>query len=152
MLDRQKQTQQEVIKALKSYPAGLCVGGSITSDNAQKFLNAGARQVIISSYVFTKGKLNLKRLQKIVRTIGKENLILDLSCKKNSKTYFVAINRWQTLTNFKITKKNLEILSKYCSEFLIHSIDKEGKKEGIELGIWRCPLTTIPSRDCEVVL
>ena len=81
MLDKQKQTRQEALKALKAFPKGLCVGGGITINNATKFLNAGAWRVIISSYIFTERKLNRKRLQKLVKIIGKENLILDLSCK-----------------------------------------------------------------------
>jgi len=132
MLDKQKQTQREALKALKAFPKGLCVGGGITINNAKGFLNAGARRVIISSYIFTDKNLNQKRLQKLANTIGKENLIFDLSCKKIGKTHFVAINRWQTLTNLKITVPNLSMLSKYCDEFLIHSIDREGKRQGID--------------------
>lgn len=132
MLDKQKQTKQEALGALRAFPKGLCVGGGITANNAKKFLDAGAQRIIISSYIFTKRKLNWKRLRKLANAAGKENIILDLSCKKISGAYFVAINRWQILTNLKITIKNLKLLSKYCGEFLIHSIDQEGKRQGID--------------------
>lgn len=132
MLDKQRQTQQEALRALKTFPKGLRVGGGITAKNAKRFLDAGAQKIIVSSYIFTGGELNWRRLWKLVNTVGKENIILDLSCKKISNAYFVVINHWQTLTNLKLTIKNLKMLSKYCSEFLIHSVDKEGKRQGID--------------------
>ena len=38
----------------------------------------------------------------------------------------------QTLTNMQINPKTLNLLAKYCSEFLIHAVDKEGKQSGID--------------------
>ncbi len=135
MLDRTPETKQEALQSLKSFPNGLQIGGGITDQNAKEFLNAWASHVIVSSYIFENGKLSYEKLEKLIAITGKDRLVLDLSCRKKDDKYIVVIDRWQTFTNFEITIKNLKILSKYCSEFLIHGVDSEGKKQGIEKGL-----------------
>ena len=39
----------------------LQVGGGINPSNAQKYIDAGASHVIVTSYVFTDGTLNMAR-------------------------------------------------------------------------------------------
>lgn len=41
-------------------------------------------------------------------------------------------DRWQTFTNEKVNASLLETLAGYCAEFLVHGVDVEGKKQGIE--------------------
>ena len=41
-------------------------------------------------------------------------------------------DRWQRETAVQITPDLLDELSAYCDEFLIHAVDVEGKKGGIE--------------------
>jgi phosphoribosylformimino-5-aminoimidazole carboxamide ribotide isomerase len=38
--------------ALRSYPSGLQIGGGINAGNAEKWLEAGASHVIVTSYLF----------------------------------------------------------------------------------------------------
>ena len=68
--------------ALAAYPGGLQVGGGITADNAQEYLDAGASHVIVTSWIFPDGKLDRERLERLSKTVGKEHLVLDLSCKR----------------------------------------------------------------------
>jgi phosphoribosylformimino-5-aminoimidazole carboxamide ribotide isomerase len=117
--------ESAAINALQTYPQGMQIGGGITSSNYNKFLDLGASAIIVTSYIFPDGSLSLKRLKEF----PKEKLVIDLSCKDMC----VAINRWQTITDFKITKDNLEMLAEYCSEFLIHATAVEGKKAGMDL-------------------
>lgn len=124
--------------ALAAYPGGLQVGGGITADNALEYLNAGASHVIVTSWIFPDGKLDRERLERLSQTVGKERLVLDLSCKRVSDPedanprWKIATNRWQTLIDIEITAETLEDLSRYCDEFLIHAADVEGKQQGMD--------------------
>lgn len=122
-------------EALAAYPGGLQVGGGITNENAQQYLDAGASHVIVTSYLFVDGKLDKDRLEAIFKVTGKKHLVLDLSCKRTSSNpprWNVATNRWQTLTPTEITAESLKELANYCDEFLIHAADVEGKQQGMD--------------------
>lgn len=118
--------------ALETYPGGLQVGGGITPENASQFLAWGASHVIVTSYVFQDGMVHYDRIRELMNLIGKEHLVLDLSCRKRLGEYYIVTNRWQTFTEVKLTKETLDELSCYCDEFLIHAVDVEGKANGIE--------------------
>ena len=140
---------EAALAALASYHGGLQIGGGITVDNAQQWLNAGASHVIVTSALFdADGKLQHRVLHELEERIGTRHLVLDLSCRRTGKGWTVAMNRWQTLTELEITPATLDALSSHCAEFLIHAADVEGKCNGIDrelvelLGSWRgCPMT-----------
>ena len=143
-----EETKRQALEALRAYPGGLQVGGGITPVNAMEFIHAGASHVIVTSYVFKDGVIHFDRLENLVKTVGKEHLVLDLSCRKTKDGYMVVTDRWQKMTREKVDADLLEKLSEYCDEFLIHAVDVEGKAEGIEqevaeiLGKWgKCPMT-----------
>ncbi len=118
--------------ALKAYPGGLQIGGGVSINNAASYLKDGASHVIITSWVFQGGNLDIERLSGLVKAIGKEKLVLDLSCRKRGNDYFVVTDRWQKFTNMAINRKNLEKLAAYCAEFLVHAVDVEGLCRGID--------------------
>jgi phosphoribosylformimino-5-aminoimidazole carboxamide ribotide isomerase len=128
--------------ALRAYPGGLQMGGGITPENASEFLDAGASHVIVTSYVFREGKIDCERLGSLVKTVGKERLVLDLSCRKRDGEYWVVTDRWQCFTELRVCKETLEQLAGHCAEFLVHGVDVEGRQTGIEtelvdiLGEW----------------
>ena len=141
-------TKRQALLALSTYPGGMQVGGGITPENASDFLEAGASHVIVTSYVFKDGRIHFERLQKLAETVGREHLVLDVSCRRRGNDYIVVTDRWQKLTEQKLDEKLLETLSGYCDEFLIHAVDVEGKANGIEtnlvssLGSWEgVPIT-----------
>ena len=125
-------TKAQAKKALAAYPGGLQIGGGIRPDNAMEFLEAGASHVIVTSYVFQDGRILYDRLDTLKRIVGKEHLVLDVSCRRVGEDYFVVTDRWQKLTDEKVTTELLNRLSQYCDEFLIHAVDVEGKNRGIE--------------------
>ncbi len=134
--------------ALTRYPGGLQVGGGIDADNAAAWLNAGASHVIVTSWVFTGGRIRMSRLAALTRRIGRSRLVLDLSCRRRGDDYYVATDRWQTFTDEAVTHELLDRLAGYCDEFLIHAVDVEGRCAGIEtslaayLGRWEgLPIT-----------
>lgn len=141
-------TKEQALSALRAYPGGLQIGGGITPNNATEFLEAGASHVIVTSYVFENGKIHYDRLHELVNAVGKEHLVLDMSCKKVGDNYLVVTDRWQKLTDEVVDIALLDRLCEYCDEFLIHAVDVEGKAEGIEkelvslLGTWgKRPMT-----------
>ncbi len=135
-------TRAQALKALAAYPNGLQIGGGVTVDNAQSYLEAGASHVIVTSYVFREGRIDMENLEKLCTAVGKEHLVLDLSCRMRDGQYYIVTDRWQTFTNEVVGKDTLNFLGNYCDEFLIHAVDVEGMKQGIEknlvelLGEW----------------
>ncbi len=119
-------------EALEAWPQGLQVGGGINLENAKYWLEAGASHVIVTSWVFHNGILDLIRLKKLVSLIGRKRLVLDLSCRWKKDGYYVVTDRWQKFTSLQITAEQLEHLANYCDEFLIHAVDVEGKSMGID--------------------
>lgn len=118
--------------ALSEYPGGLQIGGGITAENAKQFLDYGASHVIVTSYVFSDGIINYDRLDALVQAVGKEHIVLDLSCRKKENQYYIVTDRWQKFTNEVISKETIEKLQDYADEFLIHAVDVEGKANGVE--------------------
>lgn len=124
--------REQAISALKEYPEGLQIGGGITAENAAGFLNAGASHVIVTSYVFQNGTFQKENLEKLKQAVGREHIVLDLSCRKRNGEYYIVTNRWQTFTEVKLEREVLEKLAGECDEFLIHGVDVEGKSSGVE--------------------
>ena len=125
-------TKAQALLALQEYPGGLQVGGGITADNAREFIEKGASHVIVTSYVFKDGQINYENLEKLVSAVGKEHVVLDLSCRLKEDGYYIVTDRWQKVTKEKMNLETLESLSEYCDEFLIHAVDVEGKASGVE--------------------
>jgi phosphoribosylformimino-5-aminoimidazole carboxamide ribotide isomerase len=119
-------------KALAVYPGGLQVGGGIDCANAREWLDAGAAQLILTSYIFADGELKQKRLDEIFKVTGRDKLVLDLSCRLKDGKYYIVTDRWQKFTNCEVNANTLKRLAGYCTEFLIHAVDVEGKQAGID--------------------
>ena len=141
-------TKAQAMKALAVWPGGLQIGGGIHDENAEEFLRAGASQVIVTSFVFKDGQFKEENLNRLVHAVGKEQLVLDLSCRKKDDAYYIVTDRWQKFTDVRLTPAILDELSGSCAEFLIHAVDVEGKASGIEkelaeiLGSWgKIPVT-----------
>jgi phosphoribosylformimino-5-aminoimidazole carboxamide ribotide isomerase len=134
--------------ALAAWPQGFQLGGGVTADNAVMWLEAGAAAVIVTSWVFHDGAVDQSRLDLLVKKIGRRRLVLDLSCRRKGRDYYIVTNRWQTFTREKISLKLLDRLSGCCAEYLIHAVDVEGRCQGVEqplvrlLGRWHgLPIT-----------
>ncbi|KAI3871099.1 hypothetical protein MKX03_024116 [Papaver bracteatum] len=95
--------------------SGLQIGGGINSDNALSYLHEGASHVIVTSYVFNNGQMELERLKDLVRVNGK---------------YAVVTDRWQKFSDLYVDQQTLDFLATYADEFLVHGVDVEGKRLG----------------------
>ncbi|MGA2749769.1 MAG: phosphoribosylformimino-5-aminoimidazole carboxamide ribotide isomerase [Verrucomicrobiota bacterium] len=121
--------------ALAAFPGGLQAGGGINPDNAPSFLQAGASHVIVTSWVFRGDHLDWDRLRLLSAAVGKNRLVLDLSCRKKDGDYFVVTNHWQKFTALKIQEDTLARLAEWCDEFLVHAADVEGLCRGVDLDL-----------------
>lgn len=142
------ETKSQAIRALKAYPNGLQIGGGITDENAAYFLNEGASHVIVTSFVFRDGHIAYDNLDRLEKAVGKDKIVLDISCRKKEGMYYIVTDRWQTFTDEEISLALFEKLALHCDEFLLHAVDREGKAEGIDedlvtlLGKWdKNPIT-----------
>src|SRR5450631_2246250 len=143
--------EAEARSALATFPGGLHIGGGVNAANARGWLDAGASHVIVTSWVFREGRVDWARLDELVKAIGKEKLVLDLSCRGKPLTwrdatlspsdgerdgvrgdYFVVTDRWQKFTELAVNEETLERFSGFCAEFLVHAVDVEGLCRGID--------------------
>ncbi|KAL0844371.1 hypothetical protein Bca101_017617 [Brassica carinata] len=132
MLGADPLSQAAAFGALHAYPGGLQVGGGINAENCLNYIEEGASHVIVTSYVFNNGKLDLERLKDLVKIVGKQRLILDLSCRKKDGRYAIVTDRWQKFSDVLVDEESLEFLGEFADEFLVHGVDVEGKKLGID--------------------
>ena len=102
----------------------------MTADTADKYLQAGASHVIVTSYVFKDGEVQFDVLEQLSTQVSKDRLVLDLSCRRRTADgpYYVVTNKWTKFTDLAVTPDSLQRLSQYCAEFLVHAVDVEGKQ------------------------
>ncbi|MCR5580304.1 MAG: phosphoribosylformimino-5-aminoimidazole carboxamide ribotide isomerase [Pseudobutyrivibrio sp.] len=122
----------EALNALKAYPGGMQYGGGVDDINANEYIQAGASHVIVTSYVFNDGRVDYDALKRISSAVGREHLVLDLSCTRIDDKFFIVTDRWQKVSKEIITYNFLDRLADYCDEFLIHAADVEGRGSGID--------------------
>lgn len=128
-----EENNRVAIEALKAWPKHLQIGGGINDTNAKYWIQQGADKVIVTSWLFPKGRFDKSRLERISQLVGKEHLVVDLSCRRNTEgQWVVAINKWQTLTQVVLSRETFELFERYCSEFLVHAADVEGLCKGID--------------------
>lgn len=125
--------RQQAFDALKAASGDFSLGGGVNPENADIYLQAGAYSVIVTSYVFSDGRFNQKHLDEMVRAVGKEHLILDLSCREKDGAYYIVTDRWQKFTDVQLNVDVFRQLSSSCTEFLVHGVDAEGKQRGPRL-------------------
>ncbi|HEY3664903.1 MAG TPA: phosphoribosylformimino-5-aminoimidazole carboxamide ribotide isomerase, partial [Polyangiaceae bacterium] len=124
--------EQSALAALAAYPGGMQLGGGVNLDNAPRWLDAGASQVIVTSWLFQAGQVDFERLASLERKIGKQRLVIDLSCRRRGDDYWVVTDRWQTFTDVRVSAETLGRLAEACDEFLVHAVDVEGLCRGID--------------------
>jgi len=124
--------------ALAAYPNGLQIGGGINPDNAAWWLEQGASHVVVTSFLFENGAFSPARLEAMTEAVGKDRLVVDVSCRRDSSgAYYVATNRWQTVTATRLDAALFQFFEPACAEFLVHAADVEGKCEGVDTELVR---------------
>ena len=119
-------TRSAALEALHAEPGDFSLGGGVTPENAQDYLDAGAS-------VFSDGLFNRHHLDQMVSAAGKKHLILDLSCRRKNDGFYIVTDRWQKWSDVRLSVQVLRRLSEFCDEFLIHGVDTEGRQSGPQL-------------------
>lgn len=122
----------QAAEALGVWRGALQIGGGVTAENAASFLDMGASHVIVTSYVFAGGVIRYDRLERLVSEIGKEHLVLDLSCRRRDGKYYVVTDRWQKYTSQPLDESLFRSLGSFCDEFLVHAVNVEGTGTGVD--------------------
>ena len=136
------------LAALRAFPGGMQVGGGVTPASAPALLAAGASHVVVTSFVFREGRIDWARLDELVAAVGRERLVLDLSARKRRRAdagaagaaadaaaafeYVVMTDRWKNWTEEAVTPALLASLRGKCAELLVHAVDVEGLRCGVE--------------------
>lgn len=129
--------EESALAALRTWPGHLQIGGGINTQNALFWLEQGASHVILTSWLFDGDQLSMDRVKEISALVGPKRLVIDLSCRKVGETWFVATNRWQTVTQTEVNAQLLVDLALYADEFLVHAADVEGLCKGMDLDLIR---------------
>ncbi|KAK4123817.1 Phosphoribosylformimino-5-aminoimidazole carboxamide ribotide isomerase [Parathielavia appendiculata] len=128
--------QDAARESLAAWPGGLQVGGGINDSNAKEWIDAGAEKVIITSFLFPNGTFSQARLDSVLAALDgdRNKLVIDLSCRRHGggDRWFVAMDKWQTITDMEVCEESIKELEPYCSEFLIHAADNEGLQRGVD--------------------
>jgi phosphoribosylformimino-5-aminoimidazole carboxamide ribotide isomerase len=127
-----EEDRRQAFSAFATFEGGLQAGGGIDPLTASDFLDAGASHVIATSFLFKDGVLSERHLDELVSAVGKERLVIDLSTRKQNGVYKIVCDRWQTFTSLEFSKETLYELSGSCAEFLVHAVDNEGKRLGLD--------------------
>lgn len=134
---------EAAINALQAWPGKMQIGGGINISNGKKWIELGASKIIVTSWLFPdQVDLNWERLRCLSEDVGKDKLVVDISCKTVGNGWRVAINKWQTVTGCELNSNLLIQLSEFCDEILVHAADVEGLCNGIDeelvksLGEW----------------
>ena len=126
---------EAALSALATWPKGMQVGGGISAESAPRWIDSGASQVIMTSWLFVDGVLSHQHLDAAVRAVGRDRLVIDLSCRWRDGHYWVVSDRWQTFTDLRMDASTLQRLGSHCAEFLVHGVDVEGLAQGVDLDL-----------------
>ncbi|OAA55609.1 5-profar isomerase [Niveomyces insectorum RCEF 264] len=147
--------------ALAAWPGGLQVGGGIRDTNAAAWIAAGAAKVIVTSFLFeavavtdgsepandgttaaaaTTYRFSQARLEAKTAAPAHTASVSSSSSPSDDNDddnheWVVAINKWQTLTDMRLSAETIAQLAPYCSEFLVHAADVEGLQGGIDAAL-----------------
>ncbi len=136
MLSQTEKDKLLVREIFRRFPQIYSLGGGMNASNALKWLQWGAGKIIFSSFIFAPPLSELlKRLNELQAILKKDQMVIDLSCVKKKGKYFVAGKQWSGTTDLEINRENLNLLGRFAQEFLVHSVDLEGKKQGIDLNL-----------------
>ena len=84
-------------------------------------------------YDIQDGKIRYDRIHSLLEKVGREHLILDVSCRKKDGKYYIVTDRWQKFTEETIRPELLEKLAGCCQEMLVHAVNVEGTRSGVDI-------------------
>ena len=60
----------------------------------------------MTSYLFPDAKFSMRHLNAVLHVLKQDRskLVIDLSCRRQGAKWFVAMNKWQTLTDMELNE------------------------------------------------
>jgi len=121
------------MQARKRYKLKVRVGGGIrTVARALEITEWGADQIIIGSAAFREGKINLRFLRQLTKTLPPVRIVIALDTARG----LITINGWRR----KLTLRAENVVSQlepFCVAFLCTDVDREGTMTGANLDWFR---------------
>jgi phosphoribosylformimino-5-aminoimidazole carboxamide ribotide isomerase len=113
-------------RARRRYHMKVRVGGGIrTIARAKQLAKLGARQIIIGSAVFARGKINLKFLRALSRTVSRKKVVIALDTYRGK----ITTHGWRKAISLH-PQEVMTALEPYCAAFLCTDVDREGTLSG----------------------
>jgi phosphoribosylformimino-5-aminoimidazole carboxamide ribotide isomerase len=119
--------------ARKDFGRNVRVGGGIrTVARAQEIATWGARQIIVGSAVFEKGKVNSRFLKLLTKRVSRRRIIIALDTERGR----ITIHGWRKRLSLQ-AESVMPQLEPFCAGFLCTDVDREGTLSGANLDWFR---------------
>ncbi len=119
--------------ARKNFRMSVRVGGGIrTVSRAGEIARWGARQIIVGSAAFHKGKVNTGFLRQLAKKVRRKQIIIALDTARGN----ITIHGWRTRIALQ-AEKVMTQLEPFCAGFLCTDVDREGTMTGANLEWFR---------------
>jgi phosphoribosylformimino-5-aminoimidazole carboxamide ribotide isomerase len=116
-------------RARRKYKMKVRVGGGVrTVARARQLVKLGATQMIIGSAAFAGGKLNVRFLKSLTRTVACKQIVIALDTYKGK----ITTHGWRKSVALH-PQDVMRALEPYCSTFLCTDVDREGTLSGANL-------------------
>tara|TARA_B100001939_G_scaffold159643_1_gene137866 strand:- start:50 stop:817 length:768 start_codon:yes stop_codon:yes gene_type:complete len=110
----------------------VCVGGGIKSiEHIKALLECGADRVIVNSEVLR----NIKFIDQIVQTFGKQFLTVSIEAKKIGNEYYCMMDYGRENSNKTLSEWIRELNKCNVGEVIFNSIDNDGIENGFDLDL-----------------
>jgi phosphoribosylformimino-5-aminoimidazole carboxamide ribotide isomerase len=120
-------------RARKDFCMKVRVGGGIRSvARAQEILGWGARQVIVGSAAFQKGKVDTRFLKQLRKSVAQKHIIIALDTAGGE----ITIDGWRKRLSVR-AEQVMAHLEPFCTGFLCTDVDREGTMTGANLEWFR---------------
>ena len=112
----------------------LSVGGGIRNiDEVSKIINEGVEKVIINSENFN----NKNLINQIAKKFGSQSAVVSIDVKKVEDEYKIFSNNGEKIESQNLIEFVNYIQEEGAGEIILTSIDKEGKKNGLDLNLYK---------------
>ena len=109
------------------------VGGGVrTPERADERCSIGARKVIVGSALFADGRADVASAQRFADAVGIDRVIGAVDSKRGR----VVTHGWTSSTGTTAVEA-VQVLERYCGEFLYTHVDTEGLMKGTDLAAIR---------------
>lgn len=127
--DNNKLVEELCRRAKSKYKMKVRVGGGIRkAARAKKLVRLGAEQVIVGSAAFRDGKVDLRFLKALKKSVLQERVVIALDTWRGK----IAVQGWRKSLKLQ-PQEVMKELEPYCASFLCTDVDREGTMTGANL-------------------